>query len=282
MCPRIGRVCFDYTPLQNVVIDAGALTEENLLFLEAWRTIDRAYVDKTFNGQSWFRYRENALHNEPMNTREETCMLHPLQFVIWRCLQFIFLNYGGIINYCVWACMEKSCLKYSLVHSWTFGLYYNVVARIFRVIQVEEKKSYQKYACMEWIYHFHIWSMLLIWSAGFYKCQKIMFWIFSNFFFFIYLFLCLSIYLSIYAYLLCERMVSAWRMSFSVLFVWLKNFLVLIIPCFLILWVAFKSVRPGLYLRNWSSFIFALACFSLHLCLLVLHCPSSLPFLVLH
>ncbi|WOL19283.1 carboxyl-terminal-processing peptidase 2, chloroplastic isoform X1 [Canna indica] len=49
-----------------------ALTEENLLFLEAWRTVDRAYVDKTFNGQSWFRYRENALRNEPMNTREET------------------------------------------------------------------------------------------------------------------------------------------------------------------------------------------------------------------
>ncbi|KAK9082896.1 hypothetical protein Scep_029367 [Stephania cephalantha] len=49
-----------------------ALSEENLLFLEAWRTIDRAYVDKTFNGQSWFRYREEALRNEPMNTREET------------------------------------------------------------------------------------------------------------------------------------------------------------------------------------------------------------------
>ncbi|CAA0807115.1 Carboxyl-terminal-processing peptidase 2-chloroplastic [Striga hermonthica] len=49
-----------------------ALTEENLLFLEAWRTLDRAYVDKTFNGQSWFRYRENALRNEPMKTREET------------------------------------------------------------------------------------------------------------------------------------------------------------------------------------------------------------------
>ncbi|XP_011029901.1 PREDICTED: carboxyl-terminal-processing peptidase 2, chloroplastic-like [Populus euphratica] len=52
-----------------------ALSEENLLFLEAWRTIDRAFVDKTFNGQSWFRYRENALRNEPMNTREETCMV---------------------------------------------------------------------------------------------------------------------------------------------------------------------------------------------------------------
>ncbi|XP_015887724.3 carboxyl-terminal-processing peptidase 2, chloroplastic isoform X2 [Ziziphus jujuba] len=53
---------------------SAALTEENLLFLEAWRTIDRAYVDKTFNGQSWFRYREDALRNEPMNTREETYM----------------------------------------------------------------------------------------------------------------------------------------------------------------------------------------------------------------
>ncbi|XP_028054298.1 carboxyl-terminal-processing peptidase 2, chloroplastic-like isoform X1 [Camellia sinensis] len=51
-----------------------ALTEENLIFLEAWRTIDRAYVDKTFNGQSWFRYRENALLNEPMKSREETYM----------------------------------------------------------------------------------------------------------------------------------------------------------------------------------------------------------------
>ncbi|XP_078152814.1 peptidase S41 family protein isoform X1 [Carex rostrata] len=49
-----------------------ALTEENLLFLEAWRVVDRAYYDKSFNGQSWFRYRETALKNEPMNTREET------------------------------------------------------------------------------------------------------------------------------------------------------------------------------------------------------------------
>ncbi|XP_050372317.1 carboxyl-terminal-processing peptidase 2, chloroplastic [Argentina anserina] len=55
-------------------VPSWALTEENLLFLEAWRMIDRAYVDKSFNGQSWFRYRENALRNEPMNNREETYM----------------------------------------------------------------------------------------------------------------------------------------------------------------------------------------------------------------
>uniref|UniRef100_M8APL5 Carboxyl-terminal-processing protease n=1 Tax=Aegilops tauschii TaxID=37682 RepID=M8APL5_AEGTA len=33
---------------------SSALTEENLLFLEAWRAVDRAYYDKSFNGQSWF------------------------------------------------------------------------------------------------------------------------------------------------------------------------------------------------------------------------------------
>ncbi|KAJ8763894.1 hypothetical protein K2173_003676 [Erythroxylum novogranatense] len=64
------------TSASNVISSnaSWALTEENLLFLEAWRTIDRAYVDKTFNGQNWFRYRETALRNEPMNTREETYM----------------------------------------------------------------------------------------------------------------------------------------------------------------------------------------------------------------
>ncbi|KAM3259716.1 hypothetical protein ACQJBY_051161 [Aegilops geniculata] len=51
---------------------ASALTEENLLFLEAWRAVDRAYYDKSFNGQSWFRYRERALRDDPMNTRQET------------------------------------------------------------------------------------------------------------------------------------------------------------------------------------------------------------------
>lgn len=67
---------FVYFSSSLLLIDClGSLSEENLLFLEAWRTIDRAYVDKTFNGQSWFRYRENALRNEPMNTREETCKI---------------------------------------------------------------------------------------------------------------------------------------------------------------------------------------------------------------
>ncbi len=34
---------------------ADAVTQEQLLFLEAWRVVDRAYVDKKFNGQNWFK-----------------------------------------------------------------------------------------------------------------------------------------------------------------------------------------------------------------------------------
>jgi hypothetical protein len=37
-----------------------AVTSEQLLFLEAWRAVDRAYVDKSFNGQNWFKVSRNA------------------------------------------------------------------------------------------------------------------------------------------------------------------------------------------------------------------------------
>ncbi|KAL5990304.1 hypothetical protein ACLOJK_011201 [Asimina triloba] len=69
----VGVVLFVSLSMAVSKTPSWALTEENRLFLEAWRTIDRAYYDKTFNGQNWFRYRENALRTEPMNTREETC-----------------------------------------------------------------------------------------------------------------------------------------------------------------------------------------------------------------
>eukprot|EP00955_Chlamydomonas_euryale_P029227 308094-Chlamydomonas_euryale.AAC.1 len=42
---------------------AHAITTQQLLFLEAWRAVDRAYVDKGFNGQTWFRVREQYLKN---------------------------------------------------------------------------------------------------------------------------------------------------------------------------------------------------------------------------
>ena len=51
---------------------AHAVTTEQLLYLEAWRAVDRAYVDKTFNGQTWFRVRENTLKKKNLLTREDT------------------------------------------------------------------------------------------------------------------------------------------------------------------------------------------------------------------
>jgi hypothetical protein len=46
-----------------------AITNEQLLYLEAWRAVDRAYVDKSFNGNSWFRVGEQSLGNA------QTCFL---------------------------------------------------------------------------------------------------------------------------------------------------------------------------------------------------------------
>ena len=51
---------------------ADAVTNEQLLYLEAWRAVDRAYVDKTFNGQSWFRVREDTLKKKKLLSREDT------------------------------------------------------------------------------------------------------------------------------------------------------------------------------------------------------------------
>ena len=51
---------------------SAAVTNEQLLFLEAWRAVDRAYVDKKFNGQNWFKVREDALKAGSMRSRVET------------------------------------------------------------------------------------------------------------------------------------------------------------------------------------------------------------------
>jgi hypothetical protein len=51
---------------------AHAVTTEQLLFLDAWRAVDRAYVDKDFNGQAWFRVREQYMKKESLNNRQET------------------------------------------------------------------------------------------------------------------------------------------------------------------------------------------------------------------
>lgn len=47
-----------------------ALTEEQRLVTEAWRLVDRAYVDETFNHQNWWLVRQKAL-KQPLNDREQ-------------------------------------------------------------------------------------------------------------------------------------------------------------------------------------------------------------------
>jgi carboxyl-terminal processing protease len=47
-----------------------ALTEEQRLVAEAWRLVDRAYVDDTFNHQNWWLVRQNAL-KQPLGDREQ-------------------------------------------------------------------------------------------------------------------------------------------------------------------------------------------------------------------
>lgn len=50
---------------------AAALTEEQQLFQEAWRIVNRAYLDETFNNQNWTAIRQQAF-KQPLNEREET------------------------------------------------------------------------------------------------------------------------------------------------------------------------------------------------------------------
>lgn len=102
----------------------GALTEENLLFLEAWRTIDRAYVDKTFNGQSWFRYRENALRNEPMISRAETCMDFSL-FCFLLISTCSYITYKWIGRTSIPSLDDHGMCKFSLLP--TFATFANLV-----------------------------------------------------------------------------------------------------------------------------------------------------------
>lgn len=57
---------FGWTP-----IPAQALTEEQKLFNEAWRTVSQAYLDDSFNDQNWWLVRQKAL-KQPLENREST------------------------------------------------------------------------------------------------------------------------------------------------------------------------------------------------------------------
>ena len=61
-----------YGPTFSILPPAAAINSNNLLFLEAWRAVDKAYVDKTFNSVAWFKIREATIKKTSMNTTEET------------------------------------------------------------------------------------------------------------------------------------------------------------------------------------------------------------------
>ncbi|MBD1927995.1 PDZ domain-containing protein [Trichocoleus sp. FACHB-90] len=50
---------------------ASALTQEQQILNEAWRIVNNAYVDDTFNHQNWWLARQKAL-KQPLSNREET------------------------------------------------------------------------------------------------------------------------------------------------------------------------------------------------------------------
>ena len=56
-----------------VPLYANALTEENLIYLEAWRAVYQAYFDGTYNGNNWFKLKDKTLKDYGgMATRNDT------------------------------------------------------------------------------------------------------------------------------------------------------------------------------------------------------------------
>lgn len=49
---------------------AAAMTEEQQLFQEAWRIVNRAYLDESFNNQNWGAVRQQAFKEPPANRQE--------------------------------------------------------------------------------------------------------------------------------------------------------------------------------------------------------------------
>ncbi|MEG4328671.1 S41 family peptidase, partial [Microcoleus sp. herbarium5] len=50
---------------------AAALTQEQQLLSEAWRIVNRSYVDDSFNSQNWWSIRQKAV-KQPLNDRQQT------------------------------------------------------------------------------------------------------------------------------------------------------------------------------------------------------------------
>lgn len=62
------QVCLTWITWTNPVL---ALTEDQKIFSESWRIINRSYVDESFNHQNWWYIREKIMR-QPFKNREET------------------------------------------------------------------------------------------------------------------------------------------------------------------------------------------------------------------
>ena len=50
--------------------DYGSYTDEQRFLAEGWRTVDNAYIDRTFNHQDWFKLRQDAIKKKYKNMDE--------------------------------------------------------------------------------------------------------------------------------------------------------------------------------------------------------------------
>merc|ERR1712129_512755 len=51
--------------------DYGSLTDEQKAVAEAWRIVDNNFIDRTFNGQDWFKVRQDAVLKHKYKDMEE-------------------------------------------------------------------------------------------------------------------------------------------------------------------------------------------------------------------
>ena len=50
--------------------DYGSMSPEQRFVAEAWRVVDNAYIDRTFNGRDWFKMRQDGVTKKYESTDE--------------------------------------------------------------------------------------------------------------------------------------------------------------------------------------------------------------------
>lgn len=59
-----------FSPLPSHAAGYNALTDEQKAVAEAWRLVDNSYLDRTFNGQDWFKLRQDLVKRKYKNMDE--------------------------------------------------------------------------------------------------------------------------------------------------------------------------------------------------------------------